>query len=81
MIKLAASNTGNRASNRVSPFAMSIMVIAMLIIPGMDIIGKVACNPISKWPRQASLFARFVVQAILMSMLIIIRTKTGFRSK
>ena len=74
MITPAASDTSNRASNRVT-FAMSIMVIAMLIIPGMDIIAKLLATRFEMAPASIT-FARFLVQVILMSMLIIVRTKS-----
>ena len=70
MIPQAIPHAGSRV-----PFAMSLMVIAMLIIPGMDIIAKWLATRFEMAPASIT-FSRFLVQIVLMALLIVIRTKS-----
>jgi len=68
------SNAASPVSNRVT-FAMSIMVMAMLIIPGMDILAKLLATRFEMAPASIT-FARFFVQVFLMLVLIMVRSKS-----
>ena len=62
------------ADNRVTS-AMSVMVVAMLMIPVMDVLAKWLATEYQQTPASIT-FWRFFVQTILMALVIIIRLRT-----
>ncbi len=74
------TETSTIQNNRVTG-AMTIMVIAMLIIPGMDILAKWLATSFHMAPATIT-FSRFFVQVILMSVLVVLRSgPLGFSAR
>ncbi len=63
------------SNNQHVTSAMTIMVLAMLIIPCMDILAKMLAKEFGLAPASIA-FARFFVQTVLMFVIIVVRTRT-----
>ena len=63
-----------RADNQVTS-AMSVMVVAMLMIPVMDVLAKWLATQYDQTPASIT-FWRFFVQTILMALLVIVRLRS-----